>query len=373
MKGIYIHKIRTLFAAVCFFLCTRGYALSEGSRLFMLNKPEAAIPVLEKELQLPDADPSLYIYLGISYYQTGKYEHALDVFEKGMKVRGADIYMLNLNAGNTAFAMKNYTLSVSYYQKAIDQGPDKPAPVLNRGNAFVKLDRLTEALSDYKKFIEMAPQDPQSAKVAELIQLIEEELERRRIETEKNAAKTELLAADEATPVFPEPEYAGSEPVDEADKLKYTPPAEPPHEPVPADVGTLKAEDVRTAMSEKIADDRKEEPPVFTMKQAKTSGQKIETVDRMVPESAAEKPAAPVQHAASEKVAAESVPGAQSARTAGKAAAPSATGEPVDILNLLKEDTPAKPKVSIPAPKAAASDATPEKIKSVANELIQSK
>ena len=53
MKKIYF------FGLVVFILCSEVFSQvqSEGEKLFRLNRPEAAIPVLEKEIALPGADP----------------------------------------------------------------------------------------------------------------------------------------------------------------------------------------------------------------------------------------------------------------------------------------------------------------------------
>ena len=190
------------------------YAESEGEALFRLNKPEAAIPILEKEIQALDASPDLYVFLGVSYYQTEKYEHSISIFETGMTKPGADLYALNFNAGNSAFAMKNYLRANDYYAKAVALAPEKSAPMLNLANTLLKLDRLQECLEWYNKFLILDLQHSQADHVRELIPLIEAELERRRKQAEENASKTVKLSSEESTPVLDELPEVVAEPVE---------------------------------------------------------------------------------------------------------------------------------------------------------------
>ncbi len=50
MKCVYIIKLFFLFILFSLMQTVFLFAQSEGETLFRLNKPEAAIPVLEKEL-----------------------------------------------------------------------------------------------------------------------------------------------------------------------------------------------------------------------------------------------------------------------------------------------------------------------------------
>jgi tetratricopeptide (TPR) repeat protein len=223
------------YAVVCLALLGTGSficAQSEGQKLFAANRPDAAIPVLEKEIQNPDASPSLYIYLGIAYYQTGNYERSLSVFEMGLKVRGADIYTLSLNAGNTAFAMKDYGKACDYYTAAAEQDQSKSLPVLNCANARIKQGRLSEALASYRKFLALAPQDPQAGKITQLISLLEEELERRRAEEEKKKAQTEAVSREIATPEFQAGGQLLEEPVAGTDSVTFTDTVKPSGEKI---------------------------------------------------------------------------------------------------------------------------------------------
>ncbi|MCR5290744.1 MAG: tetratricopeptide repeat protein [Treponema sp.] len=148
--------------------------------------------------------PSLSVYLGVAYYQVGKYESSIQTFEKGMQVQNADIYALCLNAGNSAFAMENYTRAQEYYSRAVAAAPDKGVAFLNRANANLKIDKLELSKTDYEQFLQLDPENPQADNVRRLLPLLIAEIERRRLLAEENAAKTQKLTQEESTPILDE-------------------------------------------------------------------------------------------------------------------------------------------------------------------------
>ena len=192
MKKIYLFYI----AFFCFSLTAFAQVQSEGEKLFRLNKPEAAIPVLEKEISQPGCDPLLYNYLGLSYYQIKKYIQALQVFENALALPYADSYTLNLNAGNAAFALNDLTKALQYYSAAELADPAKGSPVLNKANTFLKLKRWGDAKKSYGKFIELEPENPQTPKIKILISLLDEEIAKEKQAMESLAAMTEQLPED---------------------------------------------------------------------------------------------------------------------------------------------------------------------------------
>lgn len=192
-----------------------GAAKSEGEKLFRLNKPEAAILVLEKEIEKPGSDPVLYNYLGICYYQTEKYSQALAVFQRALLLPGSDQYTLNLNAGNTAFALKDYEGALQYFNAACTLQPESAAPVLNKANTLLKLKRWGDAKLSYENFIKLESGNEQTPKIKELIELLEQQIEKDRLAQEALAAQTEMLPGDLATLLADSGQNVEFEPVNE--------------------------------------------------------------------------------------------------------------------------------------------------------------
>ena len=117
-------------------------AYETGYNLFSTNKPAEAIPYLESALTDLAVPPAVYIYLGIAYYQTGKYAESLDIFKRGLSASGTNKRIIAFNAGNSAYAMRDYATAEEMFSLASVADPAYAAPVLNRANARLSQDKL---------------------------------------------------------------------------------------------------------------------------------------------------------------------------------------------------------------------------------------
>ena len=133
MKKLNRHKkqyfILILFLFVIFYAFPDAF--SEGEKLFKANKPEQAIPFFEQAILSETVSPSVYNFLGLSYYQVGKYQQSLDSFIKGTSKDGTNKRILYYNAGNTAFAMGNYSLADQYFSIAYAADNNFSSALLN--------------------------------------------------------------------------------------------------------------------------------------------------------------------------------------------------------------------------------------------------
>lgn len=150
-----------------------------GEELFQLNKPEEAIPLFENVLKEPQPNPSVYVYLGVAYYQIKEYQRSLDVCVIGMAKQGTDKKILAYNAGNSAYAMSNYARAESCYALSLHEDENFASAHLNIANAQLKQDHLEDARENYVRFLELEPENVQKEAIEELIRLLDEELERR--------------------------------------------------------------------------------------------------------------------------------------------------------------------------------------------------
>ena len=132
-------------------------AYETGYSLFSTNKPEEAIPYLETALNDLATPPEVYIYLGIAYYQTGQYVESLDVFRKGLSASGTNKRIIAFNAGNSAYAMRDYATAEEMFSLASVADPAFASPVLNRANARLSQDKLQGALEDYQRYLVLVP------------------------------------------------------------------------------------------------------------------------------------------------------------------------------------------------------------------------
>jgi len=171
MRGIYK---RAFFTFSLFLIMSLGYSqqMSPGMKLFMQNKPAAAIPVLEGELRTPGANPDLYNYLGIAYSQVGNFQKAIEVYQKGLEVLGTDKKVLYYNQGNAYYKVQNYEKAAECYSMTIVADPSFADPYLNRANSYLKTNRLDECIKDYETYIDLKPNDPQEPKIRQLLDLL---------------------------------------------------------------------------------------------------------------------------------------------------------------------------------------------------------
>lgn len=194
-----MRKFRFLFlsAAACL-NASLLFAESDGAELFRENKPQDAIPLLEKSISSGNPDADDYNYLGLSYYQIGNYEKSIAAFESGLKAAGTNKRIIAFNAGNSAYAMGNYKAADRYYSLALAAKSDFSASLLNRANARLMSDDLQKSLDDYVNFQIMAPNDPQHDEVERMIALLRGELAKREEDAKIAAEEQQRLQEEEA-------------------------------------------------------------------------------------------------------------------------------------------------------------------------------
>lgn len=175
MKGFYKRALICLTLIISTDLFAES--LTPGLKLFMQNEPKKAIPVLESELRGANPSPDLYNYLGIAYSQTGDFEKAVEVYNRGISVVGTNKKVLYYNQGNAYYKLQNYVKAADCYSMTIVADPNFSEPYLNRANAYLKLNKLDECIGDYEKYLELSPNDPQEQQIRELLALLRKEQE----------------------------------------------------------------------------------------------------------------------------------------------------------------------------------------------------
>lgn len=152
---------------------------AKGEELFGLNKPAEAIPYFEKCIEEKDINPDVWIHLGVAYYQTGDYTRSLACCAKGLAKENTNHKILAYNAGNSAYALTNYSRAEACYAIAIREDENFSPAYLNRANAQLKQDHLQDARENYSKYLELEKDNPQRTEIEKLIVLLDEEIARR--------------------------------------------------------------------------------------------------------------------------------------------------------------------------------------------------
>lgn len=172
-------------------------AYEKGFTLFSTNKPDESIPYFVTAMGESSVSPSVYVYLGIAYYQTGQYEKSLEISRKGLSVSGTNKRIIAFNAGNSAYAMGDYPTAEEMYSLASAADPAFASPVLNRANARLSQQKYGDALVDYQNYLLLDPATEQRQEVEAIIRALQTEIIFQEQEAERLAQEAERIKAEE--------------------------------------------------------------------------------------------------------------------------------------------------------------------------------
>jgi len=197
--------LRGIVLAVIFVLLPGGAgftqdAFSLGEELFMLNKPEEALPLLEAAALEDSPDVKAFMYLGIVYLQLNRLDDAIGVYHQILPEGGTETPRIAYNLGNAYYSKGDAVMAEQYYSQAINADPAYASAYLNRANTLVRSGMLKEAIPDYQQYLNLEPRSLKRPQIERLIAFINNEAvveERRRVAAEAQArVATERARAD---------------------------------------------------------------------------------------------------------------------------------------------------------------------------------
>jgi len=167
-----------------------------GIKLFMENKPQEAVAVLEMAAKEPGADEKLFLYLGIAYQQLGKWDEAIASFRKGLAKASVYKHQYLFNIANSFYAQGRNAFALEYYDQALAERSDYAQAYLNRANARMRVGNHGGAVADYSLYLSLAPGSTQATEIRRLIELLgSKAAEANRLQAETEARK---LAEEQA-------------------------------------------------------------------------------------------------------------------------------------------------------------------------------
>lgn len=191
----FLPTILLLFFTISIAFSSEAY--DKGFELFSSNRPEEAIPYFLTSLEDASVSPSVYIYLGIAYYQIGDYSKSLQISRQGLSAAGTNKRVIAFNAGNSAYAMRDFVTAEEMYSLAFAADPSFANPVLNRANARLSQQKYKDALDDYINYLVLAPDTDQRQEIEAIIRALQEEVVYQEQEAERLAKEAERLRAEE--------------------------------------------------------------------------------------------------------------------------------------------------------------------------------
>jgi len=148
---------------------------TRGEELFMRNKPNEALPYLEKAFVANQSYLEGALYLAMCYEQLGKLDEAAAIYRKILPVDGDKAALAACNLGNIYFKKGSNAFAEQFYTQAIRSDPVYASAWLNRANLRVKTGALRDALQDYDKYLSLEPASPKRPQIEKLVSLIREE------------------------------------------------------------------------------------------------------------------------------------------------------------------------------------------------------
>ncbi len=175
---------------------------ADGLKLFKEGKSAEAAPMLHQASLLDGADPRVFIYLGLSYQQAGKFPDAISAFMRGASVPGTDRKALFYNAGNIYYLQKLYREAETMYTRSIEADTAYAPAYLNRANTRVNLQLFSAAVEDYNIYLTLDPASWQGESIRQLVALLSDEAKRQaeesmRAEAQRVATEAEKAAQEE--------------------------------------------------------------------------------------------------------------------------------------------------------------------------------
>ncbi|MDR0400584.1 MAG: tetratricopeptide repeat protein [Treponema sp.] len=176
-------------------------SFKRGEELFMANKPQEALGLLETAVARDPAPLKPYLYLGIVYQQLNRVDDAVAIYRKILPRAGEETSRVAFNLGNLYFLQGNAEYAEEFYSRAVEADSAYGPAYLNRANLRMKQGDPAKALPDYDLYLSLEPRSPQRPQIEQLCAMVRAEFaaeERRRILAEEEAEREHRRAAAEA-------------------------------------------------------------------------------------------------------------------------------------------------------------------------------
>ncbi|MFH2113823.1 MAG: tetratricopeptide repeat protein [Spirochaetota bacterium] len=143
-----------------------------GTKLFIENKPQEAVPVLEMAVREAGVDEKLFLYLGIAYHQLQRWDDAIAAFRRGLVSSVQYRHLFLFNIANAFFSQGRNAFAIESYDQAISARSDYAPAYLNRANARMKAGNHDGAVADYSLYLSLDPGSSQAENIRQIIDLL---------------------------------------------------------------------------------------------------------------------------------------------------------------------------------------------------------
>lgn len=167
-----------------------GSLLERGEELFMRNRPQEAVSLLQQAMKVEPENEHVYLYLGIAYEQLGQRDRAVEVLRKGVEVAGENRDKMFFNLATNLRRIEQYDAAEESYSSAITENSLYAPAYLARANLRVELEKYEPAVEDYKIYLNLRPQTEHRERIEKMISLLRDKVEeQKRIAAEEEARR----------------------------------------------------------------------------------------------------------------------------------------------------------------------------------------
>ncbi|MFP4373194.1 MAG: tetratricopeptide repeat protein [Spirochaetaceae bacterium] len=176
-------------------------SFERGEDLFLRNKPQEAIPLLEEALEAEPRNGTIYMYLGVAYEQVGRRNKAVEILRRGVETAREERDRMFLTMGNNLRFIEQYEDAEQSYGEAVSENSLYAPAYLARANLRVEMEKFEPAVEDYEIFLELRPESEHRPEIEQMIALLRDKVDekaRRAAEEAEQRKREEELARREA-------------------------------------------------------------------------------------------------------------------------------------------------------------------------------
>ena len=197
---------KTLYLVTILVLIGTAFAgaqslFERGEDLFLRNKPQEAVPLLEQALEAEPRNATIYMYLGVAYEQLGRRDKAVEILRQGVETAREERDRMFLTMGNNLRFIEQYSGAERSYGEAISANSLYAPAYLARANLRVEMEKFEPAVEDYEIFLNLRPQSEHRPEIERMIALLRDKIEenaRQAAEEAERREREEELARREA-------------------------------------------------------------------------------------------------------------------------------------------------------------------------------
>jgi tetratricopeptide (TPR) repeat protein len=135
-----------------------GALYNKGLALHTLGKYQEAIECYDKYLKINPDDTDALNNKGLALNSLAKYQEAIECYDNALKINPDDTDALN-NKGSALHTLGKYEEAIDHFDKALKIDPDFAVAFYNKGLALNSLAKYQEAIECFDKALKINPDD----------------------------------------------------------------------------------------------------------------------------------------------------------------------------------------------------------------------